>query len=212
MTSRSMRSAAFIVIETDSGHRGVGETYAGYFVPEQGPEVVSFYEPILVGADPLGIDVLMRRMFVSGKFWARVGLGSIVLSGIEMALLDLKGRILGVPVYELLGGRCHDSLPTYATGGPSNWPEDELEAKVEQYLSLGYRRVKLGAGRYEKGCESVLPGATPVEAASIEVAKAEFLTKRFGPEFHLLLDGHMDNLGEKDHVWDEATAIPNRLL
>lgn len=206
MTGRTMRSAAFIVIETDSGHRGIGETYAGYFVPEQVPAVVEFYEPILLEADPMNIDVLMRRMFVAGKFWARVGLGSIVLSGIEMALLDLKGHILNVPVYELLGGRCHESLPCYATGGPSNWPEDALEAKVECYLSLGHRRVKLGAGRYQKGLEVVLPGRTPNEAAEIEVSKAAFLVNRFGPDFRLLLDGHMDNLGEKDHVWDEATA------
>lgn len=206
MTGRTMRSAAFILMETDSGHQGVGETYAGYFVPEQVPEIVAFYEPILVGADPLAIDVLMRRMFVAGKFWARVGLGSIVLSGIEMALLDIKGRILDVPVYELLGGRCHDSLPCYATGGPSNWPEDALEAKVAQYLSLGHRRVKLGAGRYTHGNDVILPGRTSQEAAEIEVTKAQFLVNRFGQDFRLLLDGHMDNLGEKDYVWDEATA------
>jgi len=206
MTGRTMRSAAFIIIETDSGHRGIGETYAGYFVPEMVPEVVAFYEPILTGADPLRVDVLQRRMFIAGKFWGRVGLGSIVMSGIEMALLDLKGKILALPVYELLGGRCHETLPCYATGGPSNWPQEALQAKVAQYLSLGHRRVKLGAGRYQKGCDVILPGRTPQEAADIEIEKAEFLVRNFGSDFRLLLDGHMDNLGEKDHIWDEATA------
>lgn len=206
MAARSMRSAAFIIIETDNGLQGLGETYAGYFVPEQVPEVVAFYEPILVGANPLEIDLLCRRMFVAGKFWARVGLGSIVLSGIEMALFDLKGKMLGVPAYELLGGRCHETLPCYATGGPSNWPPDKLEAKVEQYLSLGYHSVKLGAGRYEKGSSVIVPGRTPQEAAAIEVEKAEFLQQRFGSDFRLLLDGHMDNLGELDYVWDESMA------
>ncbi len=71
----------------------------------------------MIGQSPLDVDALCRRMFIAGKFWARVGLGSIVLSGIESALLDLKGKALGVPVYELLGGRCHDTLPCYATGG-----------------------------------------------------------------------------------------------
>ena len=78
MKARERRSAAFIVIETDTELTGLGETYAGYFVPELVPGVVEFYAPILVGESPLDIDVLCRRMFTAGKFWARVGLGSIV--------------------------------------------------------------------------------------------------------------------------------------
>lgn len=130
MKSRIRRSAAFIVIETDTELTGLGETYAGYFVPEMIPTMVEFYAPILEGQSPLEVDVLCRRMFTAGKFWARVGLGSIVLSGIEAALLDLKGKMLGVPVYELLGGRCHDTLPCYATGGTSPHDRGELAGKV----------------------------------------------------------------------------------
>src|SRR6187551_2843099 len=99
---RTRRSAAFILIETDTELTGLGETYAGYFIPEAVPSIVDFYAPILIGQDPLDVDTLSRRLFLSGKFWGRVGLGSIVISGIESALLDLKGKMLGVPVYELL--------------------------------------------------------------------------------------------------------------
>ena len=177
MPGRTMRSAGFIVIETDTELVGIGETYAGYFVPEQVPAAVEFYAPILIGADPLEIDVLYRRMFLSGKFWARVGLGSIVLSGIEMALLDLKGKAFKLPVYELLGGRCHDTLPAYASGGPSYWPEDKLVGTVEQYIKTGYRAVKLGAGLYEPGTASMpnLREGTASGAAATEVMKAEIL-------------------------------------
>lgn len=206
MPSRKRRSAAFIILETDTEFTGLGETYAGYFVPEVVPEIVEFYAPILVGQNPLQADLLCRRMFTSGKFWARVGLGSIVLSGIEAALLDLKGKALGVPVYELLGGRCHESLPCYATGGVSPWPYDQLEGKVTQYLSLGFQAVKLGAGLFKQPGQPLLSGRTPREAAEIECGKAEFLRQRFGHEVELLLDGHMDNLGERDHLWDEAAA------
>src|SRR4029079_8438290 len=101
MKSRARRSAAFILIETDTELTGLGETYAGYFIPEAVPSIVDFYAPILIGQNPLDVDALSRRLFLSGKFWARVGLGSIVISGIESALLDLKGKMLGVPVYEL---------------------------------------------------------------------------------------------------------------
>lgn len=205
MKSRERRSAAFILIETDTELVGLGETYAGYFVPEVVPGIVEFYEPILVGQSPLDVDVLYRRMFIAGKFWARVGLGSIVLSGIEAALLDLKGKMLGVPVYELLGGRCHETLPCYATGGTSPHDRGELEGKVAQYLSCGFNAVKLGAGSYRPG-HPTLASRTPQEARDVEVSKVEFLRQRFGDSFQLNLDAHMDNVGEGSHHWDLATA------
>jgi L-alanine-DL-glutamate epimerase-like enolase superfamily enzyme len=205
MPSRQRRSAAFVLIETDTELTGLGETYAGYFVPEMVPSVVEFYESILVGQSPMDVDVLCRRLFTAGKFWARVGLGSIVLSGIESALLDLKGKALGIPVYELLGGRCHESLPCYATGGTSPHDRGELEGKVAQYLSLGFQSVKLGAGSYRPGYP-VVGSRTPQEARDVEVSKVEFLRQRFGDSFQLNIDAHMDNLGEADHVWNLATA------
>jgi L-alanine-DL-glutamate epimerase-like enolase superfamily enzyme len=205
MKSRVRRSAALILIETDTELTGLGETYAGYFVPEMVPEIVKFYEPILVGQSPLDVDVLSRRMFTAGKFWARVGLGSIVLSGIESALLDLKGKALGVPVYELLGGRCHETLPCYATGGTSPHDRGELEGKVAQYLSLGFHAVKLGAGLYRPGYP-ILASRTAQEARDVEVSKVEFLRERFGDSFQLNLDAHMDFLGEADHIWNLPTA------
>lgn len=205
MKSRERRSAAFIIIETDTELTGLGETYAGYFVPELVPGVVEFYEPILVGQSPMDVDTLWRRMFTAGKFWARVGLGSIVMSGIESALMDLKGKALGVPVYELLGGRRHDTLPCYATGGTSPYDRDELEGKVEQYLSVGFTAVKLGAGLYRPGHPTVA-ARTAEEARDVEVEKVEFLRRRFGDSFQLNLDAHMDNLGETTKIWDLATA------
>jgi galactonate dehydratase len=206
MKARTMRSAAFILLKTDTEHVGIGETYGGYFVPELVREAVAFYAPILEGADPMETDLLMRRMFFCGKFWARVGLGSIVMSGIESALLDLKGKALGVPAYELLGGRCHESLPCYGTGGPSPWPEAKLAAKVAHYRELGFRAVKLGAGWWDDAKSELRTGNSPREAAELEVRKVEFLHKEFGKDFGLMMDGHMDNLPEEARVWDETAA------
>jgi len=205
MKVRARRSAAIIIIETDTEHIGIGETYAGYFVPEIVPGLVEFYAPILVGQSPLDIDTLYRRMFITGKIWSRVGLASIVLSGIESALFDLKGKALGVPVYELLGGRCHETLPCYATGGTSPYDRGELEGKVEQYLKIGFNAVKLGAGSYRPG-HPIVAARTPQEARDVEVSKVEFLRQRFGDSFTLNLDAHMDNLDEGSTIWTLATA------
>ena len=145
---RRRRSAAFIEIHTNTELFGVGETYAGYFCPEMVPEIVEFFRPILLGQKVEDLEELWRRMYHCGNFWCRVGLGLTVLNGIEAALWDLKGKMLGVPVYELLGGRKHERLAAYATGGPSNYPKDELRKKIDFYLGLGFRGFKLGAGAF----------------------------------------------------------------
>ena len=199
---RQLRSAAFIELHTDAGLVGLGETYAGYFCPENIPSIVEFFKPILVGQtadDPLE---LYRRMLQCGSFWCRVGLGQSVLSGIESAIWDLKGKMLGQPVYELLGGCKHQRLSCYATGGPSNYPKDRLAEKIEHYLSQGFHAVKLGAGSIVEGESHVAEGA---EAADFEASKLEFVRERFGTDVQVMLDGHMDN--SAGSTWDLNTAI-----
>ena len=93
---RKWRSAAFIEIHTDDPDLiGLGETYAGYFCPEIVPETVEFFKPILLGQNVDDIAELWQRMYHCGNFWCRVGLGASVLSGIEAALWDLKGKLEG---------------------------------------------------------------------------------------------------------------------
>jgi len=202
--SRQLRSAAFIEIITDRGIVGLGETYAGYFCPEIVPHVVDFYKPILLGQDVEDVALLWQRMDTCGTFWARAGLGAIVLCGIEAALWDLKGKEQGKPVYELLGGRQHDELPCYATGGPSNFPLDKLLAKIAHYRDCGFNAVKLGAGflDVEKGHRC---STDAQEAAALEVTKLQAVRDAFGSSMSLALDAHMNNKAP-DKQWSRATA------
>src|ERR1041384_1858568 len=146
--ARKLRSAAFIEVFTAGGPVGIGETYAGYFCPEVVPSIVYFFKPILVGQTVDGIPELWRRMYHCGNFWCRVGLGTIVLNGIEAALWDLKGKLLDQPVHALLGGSKFDKLPCYATGGPSNYPKERFAKKLDFYFFLGFCGLKGGGGRY----------------------------------------------------------------
>jgi galactonate dehydratase len=201
---RKRRSAAFIEIHTDSGLVGLGETYAGYFCPELVPEVVKFFKPILIGQTVENISELWNRMYHCENFWCRVGLGAIVLTGIEAALWALKGKMVGLPVYELLGGRKHETLECYATGGPSNYPLDRLAAKMDHYLSLGFRGFKIGVGSYSLSQGSYL-APSPNEAADFEAQKLEFVRAHVGKEVKVMLDGHMGNSPVR--TWDLATAL-----
>ena len=204
--SRKRRSAAYIEIHTDTELVGVGETYAGYFFPEGVPAIVEFFKPILVGQSVDNIAELWNRMYHAGNFWARVGLGTIVLNGIEAALWDLRGKMYKLPVYELLGGRKHDALPAYATGGPSNYPLEKLAAKVDFYRSLGFSVFKVGAGslevRADGSIDSYIP-MRPAEAADFEGRKVEFLRHHVGRDVNIMLDGHM---GNNDQTWELGIA------
>ncbi|HMO59862.1 MAG TPA: mandelate racemase/muconate lactonizing enzyme family protein [Roseiflexaceae bacterium] len=206
LEARRLRSAALIEIHTDGGVIGIGESYAGYFCPELVAVAVEYYRPILLGIDILKTDIhtLWRRMYLCENFWGRVGLGPAVLSGIEAALWDLKGKLLGLPVYELLGGRCHERLPAYATGGPSNWPPDKLKAKIDFYLSLGFRAFKVGAGYYDSATGMAVPARSTSAIVEMEAGKAQLLREYVGADIAVLMDGHMGNpLGD---AWDLPTA------
>jgi galactonate dehydratase len=201
--ARKLRSAAFIEIETDTKFVGIGETYAGYFCPEIVPEIVAFFKPILLGQHVDDIDTLWQRMYHCGNFWCRVGLGAIVLTGIEAALWDLKGKIENCPVYELLGGKQHEKLLCYATGGPSNYPQEKLAAKIDLYLSLGFNAFKIGAGSYSAD-QGFQVSNDPQIAADFEAQKLEFIRAHAGGNIHVMLDAHMGN--SPGETWNLETA------
>jgi L-alanine-DL-glutamate epimerase-like enolase superfamily enzyme len=150
------------------------------------------------------------RMYRCGKFWCRVGLGTSVLNGIDAALWDLKGKMLGLPVYELLGGLKHQKLLGYATGGPSNYPKDRLAEKIDYYQALGFSAVKLGAGAYsrDEGWSLALDAA---EAADFEADKLEFVRNHAGRNLRVMLDAHMDNRPAGGWDLESAKAVTRAL-
>lgn len=201
---RKFRSAAFIEIHADNGLIGWGESYNGYRCAELHPPAVEYFAPILLGQSADDIPQLWRWMYECEQFWCRSGFGLGVINGIEAALWDLKGKVENRPVYELLGGLRHERLPAYATGGPSNYPHSRLAAKIDHYLSLGFRGFKLGVGALEEGRHRQPPTAR--EAAALEAEKLRFVRDRYGSEIMVCLDGHMGNRASEEGTWDVETA------
>jgi L-alanine-DL-glutamate epimerase-like enolase superfamily enzyme len=138
------RSSAFVRIETDEGVTGVGETLIGFFVPEIAAQLIAHLGKKLIGRDPFVIAELQRGMRLETSFWTRSGLTKCVISALEIALYDLKGKTLGVPVYDLLGGAKIPRLRLYASGG-INKPLDDLAAELESYVEAGFKAVKIRA-------------------------------------------------------------------
>lgn len=90
------------------------------------------FAKMLVGQEALAIERLWDLMFRMSKPYGTVGLTSSAISGVDLALWDLAGKLQGKPVYELLGGKVRDKIFTYATGNDVDW-----------YLECGFKAVKL---------------------------------------------------------------------
>ena len=212
-----LHSTAVIRIETDSGIDGLGEATWGYFAPDAVPAMVEYFKPVLIGRDPLAIAQTTRALTDDAMWWARSGAGRSVISGLELALWDLKGKALNVPVYQLLGGKVRERIPVYTSGGPSLWPVDDLVRKVEHYAKLGYRATKLSTNFYQ------LPPKSARHQARLEPVRFPFaekltvladafarLRQEFGAAMDLAVDGHQGGVPNPISV-SEAMAIADVL-
>lgn len=130
----------FVKVETNEGIYGVGEAYSA------GPnravaEVIDDFGTWLIGHDPREVERLWHLMYNGSRFPPGVVTGG-ALSGIEHALWDIKGKALGAPVWELLGGKCRDRIRVYqGTGGGT--PEDMAANAVRLVERYQFTALKL---------------------------------------------------------------------
>ncbi|HET6602544.1 MAG TPA: mandelate racemase/muconate lactonizing enzyme family protein [Gaiella sp.] len=138
------QSASGLVVEvlTDEGIRGIGEA-PGPTLPTIRTVIEQEFTQFLVGQDPLRTEWLVHRMEEFSRNWNRIA--AYAISGLEIALLDLKGKALGAPVVELLGGVCSDRVPVV---GYLFIDEPEANArKAKAFVDAGYTELKLKVGR-----------------------------------------------------------------
>ena len=138
------QSASGLVVEvlTDEGIRGIGEA-PGPTLPTIRTVIEQELTQFLVGQDPLRTEWLVHRMEEFSRNWNRIA--AYAISGLEIALLDLKGKALGAPVVELLGGVCSDRVPVV---GYLFIDEPEANArKAKAFVDAGYTELKLKVGR-----------------------------------------------------------------
>ncbi len=134
------RNLVFVKVVTDAGVEGIGEAYS--VGPDEATTItIGHLKDWLIGSDPRNIEHLWNVMVQGLRFPG----GSVVnaaISGIELALWDVKARALGVPVYELLGGKCRDKVRVYqSVAGPT--PE-ALASHARQLIDrYGYTALKI---------------------------------------------------------------------
>ena len=133
------RNQMLVKVETDEGIYGWGES--GLSSRELGVKgIVEHYREFLIGKDPMKRGALWQEMYRSQYFeGGRTLTGAI--SAIDMALYDIAGKKLGVPVYELLGGKHRNWVPTFASGGGSS-PEEMVQV-AKKIISEGFNCFRI---------------------------------------------------------------------
>src|SRR5437667_143433 len=124
-----------------------------------------YLKPFVLGKDPLQIEDIYQSSFVS-SYWRNGPVLGNALSGVDMALWDILGKRAGMPVYQLLGGKCRHAVDTYRHASGATF--QAVERSVRRYLEQGYRNIRVqvavpGLATYGTGGK---PGETKLPANS----------------------------------------------
>jgi galactonate dehydratase len=192
------RRPVILEATTDAGVTGIGEAAVAYGTGATAAAamVKELTERFLLGSDPFRIEDTWSRMY-DHTFWAKGG-GPIIYAGIsaiEQALWDIKGKALGVPVYEMLGGKCRDTVRVYANGWSFRCLKpEEFAREAERVVSDGYTALKLyplaqpDRSNPHGSLRHVSRRSIDREAEELAVARVRAVREAVGPAVDVLLD------------------------
>lgn len=175
------RNFTLVKVETDEGPYGLGE--AGLAL--RGPavcEVVRAFEPDLLGQDPSRIEHLWQTLYRGGFFPGGV-IQMAALSAVDIALWDLKGKALGRPVYDLLGGRTRDRVVCYPHNGGDRI--EDLVASCRKTRDAGWRCVRWGLNDPDGE-----PSFEPERAVRFGTQQVAAVREALGDDVEILVDVH----------------------
>lgn len=187
----SGQDALIVRVHTDAGISGIGEVDSNPLAAKgaiEGPyshSVTCGLRELVLGADPFETEKIWNKMYEGNLYGGRRGAGFHAMSGIDLALWDIKGKALDMPVWKLLGGGFHQRLRCYASSlwGPTPAATKDL---ARRYADRGFSAVKFG---WEPMGQD--------EATDIALVREARAGLGEGPD--LLIDAGL--------VWDAKTAI-----
>ena len=179
---------------TDTGHTGVGEAtnWPGSPIIEAAARHVG---ERVIGLDPMRTDFIWTKLYRDLNWIGPYGASMCAISGLDMALLDLKGKVLGVPCYELLGGAFRKDILLYAnywfTGGGHD--ADSYASQARRVKDLGFTGLKFDPFAhtnylYGEDLHTNLTLTPSQQDTAFEVTKA--VREAVGPEFDMMIETH----------------------
>lgn len=165
-------SIVLVEVRTDAGIVGVGEALARFSPKAYAELIETSLKPRLIGQNPTDIAALWQSMrrALSGRAG---GMLIEAISGVDIALWDILGKVAGMPIHRLLGGMGRSHVPVYAAS--VNWGTEEfMDGEIDRYLEKGFPRIKIKV-------------ANPVKDACRRI---ERLRKRAGDAIELCVDAN----------------------
>jgi galactonate dehydratase len=177
------RNLIYVKVYTDEGLTGVGEAT----VQNREEGVIGYLDGLVrrhvVGSDPFNVEDLWLRMY-RDEFWRGGVIATSGMSAIEIACWDIIGKVVGQPVYRLMGGQVRDRIKAYANGWyTGERTPEEFAERARLVVAKGYKALKVdpfGNAYYEMERKEKL----------MAVALIEAIRDAVGPDVEILIEGH----------------------
>ncbi|HEX2186410.1 MAG TPA: mandelate racemase/muconate lactonizing enzyme family protein [Chloroflexota bacterium] len=190
---RRHRQYVFVQVETDEGITGWGEitTYPGAVANRAVCAMLRELAPLLVGEDPSRIERIWQRIFRAFTYMGTRGATTAITSGVDIALWDIRGKALGLPVYELLGGPVRDTISLY-THFPYAADPKEAARRALVPVEAGYMAIKTDPFFEEMGPKGTayLDGQISAAGEQRGVDIVAAIREAVGPQVEVLIDAH----------------------
>ncbi len=201
---RSSRRPICCRVHTDEGVYGDGE--AGIAFDIAAPAGIGMLQDIsrlVIGENPMRVEYIWEKMFYD-TFWAQGG-GPVVysaMSAIDIALMDIKGKVLGVPIYELIGGKFRNELRCYASQLQFGWADrigpwgttEEYVNIVKYAMSQGYDAVKIDFTMYDRQGKDIpcqmWHGILPRDLYDLFEERLAAIRSECGNHLDILIENH----------------------
>ena len=191
-------------VDTDEGIYGVGEVGLAYGVGgAAGAAMVKELAARIIGKDPFRTEAIWEDFF-KHTFWGQGG-GTVVFSGIsaiDIALWDIKAKALGVPLYQLLGGKTREKVRAYASQTQFGWnhPGRLVLTSVEQYaeearraVEDGYDAIKVDVLAHNaegQPTKEALTGRLSQQTLRLGIARVAAIREAVGPDVDIIIENH----------------------
>ncbi|MBV9203033.1 MAG: mandelate racemase/muconate lactonizing enzyme family protein [Alphaproteobacteria bacterium] len=188
---QARRGSLLVEIETDERVIGIGEAGVGGGTTQD--VIRRVLEPMLIGEDPLLIERLWQKMFAHTRQYGRRGIVMNAISGIDIALWDIVGKVAQLPLYRLLGG-CRERVEAYASGGfyQEGKSVEDLAAEAEGYRARGFKGMKMKVGRNpstQTHLRHIVDHAQLCEVEpEVDIARVAAVRRALGSQTKLMVD------------------------
>lgn len=184
-----------VKIYTDEGMYGIGEAYPSHSMGRGTKQAILGMKWLLLGEDPRDVERLTQKVLRTNVFsGATSGVVVTAVSGVEIALWDIAGKVAGLPVYRLLGSKFRDRVRVYADVDPkaaAGNPREALAAAAKKAVESGYDAVKIDLRSVMKEAAIRWNRAiSPVELREM-IEDVQAVREAIGPDVDLAVDLHV---------------------